>query len=45
MTENKTENFFGDGVLLGGGAARDLYAEIKALPIVDYHCHLNERDM
>lgn len=37
------EKFFGDGVLLEGDAAKALYEEVKDLPIIDYHCHLDQR--
>ena len=35
--------FFEDSVLLYGDAAKAVYAEIKDLPIVDFHCHLDEQ--
>ena len=34
--------FFDEKLLLDGKAAEKIYAEIKNLPIIDYHCHLNE---
>ncbi|MBR6788988.1 MAG: glucuronate isomerase [Clostridia bacterium] len=34
--------FFGDDVLLGGQSAQSLYASVRNLPIIDYHCHLDE---
>ncbi len=35
-------DFFGKDVLLGGESAKKLYKEVKELPIIDYHCHLNQ---
>ena len=35
------KNFFSENVLLGSGAAEQLYSRVKALPIIDYHCHLD----
>ncbi len=37
--------FFGDSVLLSTPAAVHLYGQVKDLPIIDYHCHLNEREI
>lgn len=37
------EGFFGDGVLLGSDAAKRLYDSVKALPVVDIHCHLDRK--
>ena len=37
--------FFSDGVLLSTPAAATLYESVKDLPIIDYHCHLNEREI
>ncbi len=34
--------FFDAKLLLNGKTAEKIYAEIKDLPIIDYHCHLNE---
>lgn len=34
--------FMDDGVLLRGEKARELYAKVKDLPIIDYHCHLDQ---
>ncbi len=36
-------DFFGDGLLLSGQTAQNIYYGIKDLPIIDYHCHLDER--
>ena len=37
--------FFDEKLLLNGKTAEKIYAEIKDLPIIDYHCHLNEREI
>ena len=37
------EKFFSDKVLLRGEEAEKIYAEIKDLPIIDFHCHLDEK--
>lgn len=34
--------FFGDNVLLYNESAKALYQEVKDLPIIDYHCHLDQ---
>jgi len=39
------QDFFGNDVLLKSETARMLYEKIKDLPIVDYHCHLNEKEI
>lgn len=36
------KQFFGDDVLLSTNTAVTLYNEVKDLPIIDYHCHLNQ---
>lgn len=36
-------DFFGDNILLGSPSAIRLYATAKDLPIIDYHCHLDQR--
>ena len=35
--------FFKDEVFLGNAASEIIYESIKDLPIIDYHCHLDER--
>lgn len=35
--------FYDDNVLLGSDCARQIYAAVKDLPVIDYHCHLDER--
>lgn len=37
------KNFFGDGLLLSTAEAEALYLTVRDLPIVDYHCHLDEK--
>ncbi len=37
--------FFGDTLLLNTPAAETLYCEVRDLPIIDYHCHLNEKEI
>ena len=39
------KEFFGSDVLLHTEAAKALYAQVKDLPIIDYHCHLNEKEI
>ncbi len=35
-------SFFNEDVLLKGEASKEIYKEIKNLPIIDYHCHLDQ---
>ena len=35
------KSFFGDELLLYSKEAKNIYKEIKSLPIIDYHCHLD----
>lgn len=35
--------YYGEELLLENEAAKKIYEEIKNLPIIDYHCHLDER--
>ena len=35
--------FFDDNLLLSTQAARELYGDVKTLPIIDYHCHLDPK--
>ena len=37
--------FFDDDLLLSSGAAKRVYSAVADLPIIDYHCHLNEKDI
>ncbi len=34
--------FFDDNLLLYTDAAKEIYGEVKDLPIIDYHCHLDQ---
>ncbi len=36
------KDFFGKDLLLSTPAAKELYEGVKDLPILDYHCHLDE---
>lgn len=36
------KDFFGDDVLLHSESAKNIYARVKHLPIIDYHCHLDQ---
>lgn len=38
-------NFFNDEILINNKVGLDLYNHIKDLPIIDYHCHLNENEI
>lgn len=40
--QNRQSSFFGDRVLLSTPTAVSLYEGVRDLPIIDYHCHLNE---
>ena len=35
------KSFFGEDLLIYSPAAKNIYAETKELPIIDYHCHLD----
>ena len=35
------KDFFGEKLFLTTDTALDLYKKVKALPIIDYHCHLD----
>ena len=37
------KEFYGDEYLLESETAKKIYAKIKDLPIIDYHCHLDEK--
>lgn len=39
------KNFFDNSVLLRSPTAEELYNSIRSLPIVDYHSHLDEREI
>lgn len=34
--------FFNDNLLLYTDAAKEIYSEVRGLPIIDYHCHLDQ---
>ena len=36
------KEFFGSDLLLGSESAKAIYAAVKDLPILDYHCHLDQ---
>ena len=36
------KKFFDENVLLDNQVAADLYNQVKDLPIIDYHCHLDQ---
>ena len=38
-------SFFDDKLLLSGDTAQKIYDAISKLPIIDYHCHLNEEEI
>ena len=40
-----SEEFFGERLLLRSAAAEQLYAAVRDLPIIDYHCHLSENEI
>ena len=37
--------YYGEELLLENEAAKKIYEEIKNLPIIDYHCHLDEKEI
>ena len=37
------KHFFDDGLFLSSSSSEIIYERIKDLPIIDYHCHLDER--
>ena len=39
------QNFLNDDIYLTNSIARELYAQVKNLPIYDYHCHLDPREI
>ncbi len=39
------KDFFASDLLLNTPAARALYDTVRDLPIIDYHCHLNEKEI
>lgn len=39
------KSFFDNDILLGSEHATILYEEVKDLPIIDYHCHLDQKQI
>ena len=37
------KDFFGEDYLLANESAKKIYSAIKDLPIIDYHCHLDDK--
>lgn len=37
--------FFDENLLLSSSEAQRIYSQIKDLPIIDYHCHLNDKEI
>lgn len=37
------KEFYGEEYLLNGESAKKIFSAVKDLPIIDYHCHLNEK--
>ena len=35
------KEFYGEELLLSSGSAKEIYGEVKDLPVIDYHCHLD----
>ncbi len=40
-----SDDLFDDKLLLSGDTAQKIYDAISKLPIIDYHCHLNEEEI
>ncbi len=38
-------NFYSDSVFLGNDSSEKIYDKIKNLPIIDYHCHLQPKEI
>ena len=46
MAKKRKDMFIGKNFLLKSPAAEELYHEYaRDLPIIDYHCHLNPKDV
>lgn len=43
MSEGGMKEFFGEDLFLHSESARQIYAAVKDLPIIDYHCHLDPK--
>lgn len=39
------KSFYSDDVFLMNDASKEIYANIKDLPIIDYHCHLQPKEI
>lgn len=39
------KNFYGDDVFLENDSAKRIYRKVKDLPIIDYHCHLQPKEI
>lgn len=39
------KDFFCENLILENDISKKIYEEIKNLPIIDYHCHLNQKDI
>lgn len=37
------QKFFDDGLFLNTDSGKKVYAAVKDLPVIDYHCHLDQR--
>ncbi len=37
------KDFFGEDYLFANESAKKIYSAIKDLPIIDYHCHLDDK--
>ena len=42
IVESNMKSLFADDVLLDSDYAYQLYKSVKDLPIIDYHCHLDQ---
>ena len=36
------KEFYGEELLLSSASAKEIYGEVKDLPVIDYHCHLDQ---
>ena len=41
--KDNMKDFFGEDYLLANESAKKIYSAIKDLPIIDYHCHLDDK--
>ena len=42
IAEYDIKEFFGEDLFLSNDNAKAIYNEVKDLPIIDYHCHLDQ---